>query len=150
MRSVLYFSPLVFYHTISKGVTVAPWSIAMIDRSLRQQFLVLLAIVACLSMSLQTAGHLSFSEASTGTLRCVEASLVTASTLPTDTEGEAPCCDEYSPAESLFLIPGLPGTALRCRSSAVCSLRFAHPSQRAALPKFIARQSLPSEFLLHD
>ena len=84
----------------------------MIDRSVRQQFLVLLATVACLSMSLQTAGHLSFSEATTGTLRCVEASLVTASTLPTDTEGEAPCCDEYSPAESLFLIPGLPGTAL--------------------------------------
>jgi hypothetical protein len=84
----------------------------MIDRSVRQQFLVLLATVACLSMTLQTAGHLSFSEATTGTLRCVEASLVTASTLPTDTEGEAPCCDEYSPAESLFLIPGLPGTAL--------------------------------------
>ncbi len=84
----------------------------MIDRSLRQQFLILLAIVACLSMSLQTAGHLSFSEATTGTLRCVETSLVTASTFPTDTPGEAPCCDEYSSAESLFLVPGLPGTAL--------------------------------------
>ena len=84
----------------------------MIDRSVRQQLLVFMATVACLSMSLQTAGHLSFSEATTGTLRCVEASLVTASTLPTDTEGEAPCCDEYSPAKSLFLMPGLSGAAL--------------------------------------
>ena len=84
----------------------------MIDRFVWQQSLVLLATVACLSISLQTAGHLSFSEATTGTLRCVEASLVTASTLPTETEGEAPCCDEYSSAESLFLVPGLPGTAL--------------------------------------
>ena len=84
----------------------------MIDRSLRPQFLVFLAIVACLSMSLQTAGHVSFTEATTGTLRCVEASLVTASTLPTDTAGVGPRCDEYSSAESLFLVPGLPGTAL--------------------------------------
>jgi hypothetical protein len=84
----------------------------MIDRSLRQQFLILLAIMACLGMSLQTAGHLSFSEATTGTLRCVEASLVTAATLPTDTAGEGPCCDEYSSAEPLFLVPGLPGTTM--------------------------------------
>ena len=83
----------------------------MIDRSLRPQFLIFLAIVACLSMSLQTAGDLSFTEATTGTLRCGEASLVTASTLPIDTPGEGPCCDEYSPAES-FLVPGLPGSAL--------------------------------------
>ena len=84
----------------------------MIDCSVRQQLLVFMATVACFSMSLQTAGHLSFSEATTGTPRCVEASLVTASTSPTETEGEAPCSDEYSPAKSLFLIPGLPGTAL--------------------------------------
>ncbi len=83
----------------------------MIDRSVRRQFLVFLAIVGSLSMSLQTAGDLPFTEATTGTLRCVEASLVTASTLPTDTPGEGPCCDGYSPAES-FLVPGLPGTAL--------------------------------------
>ena len=83
----------------------------MIDRSVRRQFLVFLAIVAGLSMSLQTAGHLSFTEATTGTLRCVEASLVKASTAPTDTPGEGPCCEEYSPAES-FLVPGSPGTAL--------------------------------------
>ena len=109
---MLYFSPLVLYYKMPKGVIVGPWSIAMIDRSVRQQFLVFLATVACLSMSLQTAGPLPFTEPTTGTLRCVEASFVTASTLPTDTEGEAPSCDEYSPAESLFLIPGLPGTAL--------------------------------------
>ena len=84
----------------------------MIDRSVRQQFLVFLATAACLSMSLQTPGALSFTQATTGTLRCVEASLVTASTSPIETEGEAPCSDEFSPAESLFLIPGLPGTAL--------------------------------------
>ncbi len=83
----------------------------MIDRSIRRLFLVFLAIVACLSMSLQSGGDLSCSEATTDTLRCVEASLVTASTLPTDTAGEAPCCEEYSSAESLFLEPGLPGTA---------------------------------------
>ena len=111
-RSVLYFAPPVLYHERAKGVIVGPWSIAMIDRSLRRQFLVFLAIVACLSMSLQTAGPLPFTEPTTGTLRCVEASFVTASTLPTDTAGEGPCCDEYSPAESLFLIPGLPGAAL--------------------------------------
>jgi hypothetical protein len=123
LRSVLYFSPLVFYHKMPKGVIVAPWSIAMIDRSLRQQFLLLLAIVACLSMSLQAGGHLSFSEAATGTLRCVDASLVTASTLPTDTPGEAPCCDEYSPAESLVLIPGLSGTALSQQRSILITAR---------------------------
>ena len=114
-RSVLYFAPPVFYHKRVKGVIVGPWSIAMIDRSVRQQFLVFLATVACLSMSLQTAGPLPLTEPTTGTLRCVEASFVTASTLPTDTEGEPPFCDEYSPAESLFLIPGLPGTALSKR-----------------------------------
>jgi hypothetical protein len=84
----------------------------MIDRSVMRQFLIFLTTVACFSMSLETAGPLPFTEATTGTLRCVEASFVTASTLPKDTEGEAPFCDEYSPAESLFLIPGLPGTAL--------------------------------------
>ena len=82
----------------------------MIDRSIRRLFLVFLAIVACLSMGLHPAGDLSFSEATTGTLRCVEASLVTASTLPTNTADEAPCCQEHSSAESLFLAPGLPGT----------------------------------------
>ena len=84
----------------------------MIDRSLKRQLLVFLTIVACLSMSLQTPGPLSFTEVSTSTLHCVEASLVTASTLPTDTAAEAPCSDEYSSAESSFLIPGLLGTAL--------------------------------------
>ena len=112
---MLYFAPPVFYHKRVKGVIVGPWSIAMIDRSVRLQFLVFLATVACLSMSLQTAGPLPLTEPTTGTLRCVEASFVTASTLPTDTEGEPPFCDEYSPAESLFLIPGLPGTALSKR-----------------------------------
>jgi len=84
----------------------------MIDRSLRQQFLILLAIMACLGMSLQTAGHLYVSEAPTGTLRCVGASFVAAATLSTDTAGEGPCCDEYSSAEPLSLVPGLPGTTM--------------------------------------
>ena len=119
----------------------------MIDRSVRQQFLLLLATVACLSMSLQTTGHRSFSEATTGPLRCVVASLVTASTLPSDTEGEAPCCDEYSPGESLFLISGLPGTALSQQ-------RGIPPTARTSLaegcPAEIYRPpSLPSEFLLN-
>ena len=87
----------------------------MIDRSLRRQFLIFLAIVTCLSISLQSTGNLYFTEATTGTLWCVEASLVTACTLSTDTAGEGPCCDEYSSAESLFLVPGLPGTALSQR-----------------------------------
>jgi hypothetical protein len=51
-------------------------------------------------------------EATTGTLRFVEASLVATSTLPTDTPGEGPFCDESSPAESICLVPGLPGAAL--------------------------------------
>jgi hypothetical protein len=83
----------------------------MIDRSVTRQFLVFLATVACLSMSLETTGPLYFTEATTGTLRWVEASFVTASALPTDTEGKAPFCEEYSPAESSFLMPGVPGTA---------------------------------------
>jgi len=108
----------------------------MIDRSVRQQFLVFLATVACLSMSLQTPGTLSFTQATTGTLRCVEASLVTASTSPTETEGEAPCCDEYSPAESLFLIPGLPGTAL---SQQRRILRTVHISLSEGFPAEVYR-----------
>jgi hypothetical protein len=84
----------------------------MIDRSLRNLFAVFLAIMACLGASLQTAGPLSSMEPTMGTLRCVEASLVTASTLPTDTPGEGPCCGESSPAESICLVPGLPGAAL--------------------------------------
>jgi hypothetical protein len=83
----------------------------MIDRSIGRLFPVFLAIVACLSVGLHPEGDLSFSEPATGALRSVEASLVTASTLPTDTAGEAPCCEEYSSAESLFLTPGLSGTA---------------------------------------
>ncbi len=84
----------------------------MVDHSVRRQFLVFLA-VASLTMSLQAAGHLSFPELTTGTLRCVEASYVTASTLPTNTVGEGPCCDEDSPAESLLLVPaGLRGSML--------------------------------------
>lgn len=111
-RFVLYFAPPVLYHKTAKGVIVAPGSIAMIDRSLERQFPIFLAIAACLSMSLQTTGHLSFTEPTTGTLWCVEVSLVRASTLPTDTAGEGPSCDEYSSAESLSVVPGLPGTEL--------------------------------------
>lgn len=84
----------------------------MNDRFHRRQYLVFLAVVACLSMSLQNAGHLSFTEATPETLRCVEAFWVTASTLQTDTAGEGPSFNEYSSGESLFLVPGLPGTAL--------------------------------------
>lgn len=84
----------------------------MIDRSLKRQLLVFLTIVACLSMSLQTAGPLSLTEISTSTLHCVEVSLVTASTLPADTAAEAPCYDEYSSAESSFLVTDLLGPAL--------------------------------------
>lgn len=96
----------------------------MTDRSLKRLFLVFLAIVACLSISLQTAGHLSFTEATPGTLRCVEASLVKASTLPTDTAAEGPCCDEYSSAECLFLVPGLPGTAVSQKSRILPTARI--------------------------
>ena len=85
----------------------------MIDRSLRKQLLVFLAIAACFSMSLQTVGHLPCTETTASTLQCVEASLVTASTLPRDTAGEGSGYDGYSSGESLFLVPGLPGTALR-------------------------------------
>ena len=84
----------------------------MIDRSLRRQFLVFLAIAACLSVSLQSAPQLSFTESTAGSLRCVEASLVTASTLPKDTAGEGPSCDECPSAESLSVAPGLPTTDL--------------------------------------
>ena len=133
---MLYFAPPVLYHKMPKGVIVAPWSIAMTDRSLRRQFPVFLAIVACLSMSLQSAGHLSFTEPTTGTLRCVEASLVTASTLPTDTAGEGPSYDEYSSAESLFVVPGLPGTAL---SQQRRILATAHRSLAEGFPAEIYR-----------
>ena len=80
----------------------------MIDRSLRKQVLVFLAIAACFSMSLQTVGHLPCTETTASTLQCVEASLVTASTLPRDTAGEGSGYDGYSSGESLFLVPGLP------------------------------------------
>ena len=146
-RSVLYFAAPVLYHI--KGVTVTPWSIAMIDRSVRQQFLVFLATVACLSMSLQTAGHLSFSEAN--------------HRHPSVCGGfvgdSRPRCRQTPRARRLVVtstrLPSLYSSyraypVPRCRSSAAYSLRLAHPSQRASLPKFIARQSLPSEFLLHD
>ncbi len=84
----------------------------MIDYTLRRQVLVFLAIMACLSVSLQTAGHLSFPETSKGALRCLEAFLVEAQALPTDTAGEGTCCDEYSSVGFLSLVPGLAGTAL--------------------------------------
>ena len=84
----------------------------MIDRSLRRQFLIFLAIAVCLSMSLQSAPHLSYTEPIADSLRCVEASLVTASTLPKDTAGEGPSCDECSSAESLSAVWGLPSTEL--------------------------------------
>lgn len=84
----------------------------MNDRPPRRPYLVFLAAVACLSMSLQTAGHLSFTEATSGALRCVEAFWVTASMLQTDTAGEGASLNEYSSGESLFLVPGLAGTAL--------------------------------------
>ena len=95
-----------------KGVIQAPWGFTMIDRSLRRQFAVFLSLVGCLSLSLQTEGPLSFTEPITRTLRCVEASLVTASTLPTDTAGDGTCSDECSSPESLFFLPGLPGIPL--------------------------------------
>ena len=105
----------------------------MNDRFNRRQYLVFLAVVACLSMSFQTAGHLSFTEASPGTLRCVEAFWVTSSTLQTDTAGEGPSFNEYSSGESLFLVPGLPGTALtqqgRILATARTSLSEGFPAE---------------------
>ncbi len=84
----------------------------MNNRSLRQPYLVFLAVAACLSMSLQTAGHVFFTEAPSGALRCVEAFWVTASMLQTDTAGEGASWNEHSSGESLFLVPGPAGTAL--------------------------------------
>ncbi len=84
----------------------------MIDPSLKRQFLFFLAIVACLGMILKTSGHFPFTEATTGTVWCVDASLVTIPKLPTDTAGEGPCYDDNSFSESLFQVPGLPGTTL--------------------------------------
>lgn len=84
----------------------------MSDRSLRRQFAVFLALVGCLSLSLQAEGRLSLTEPTTGTLRCLEASWVAASTFPTDTAGEGTCPDMGSSVESLFLLPDLPVTPL--------------------------------------
>jgi hypothetical protein len=55
---------------------------------------------------------LFFTEPIADSFRCVEASLVTASTLPKDTAGEGPSCEEWSSAESLSVVPGLPCTEL--------------------------------------
>ena len=89
----------------------------MLNRSPGRPFLVALAVASCLSMSLQAAGPLFFTERIASALSCVEGSLVTSSTLPEDPAGEEPCWDEYSSAESLCLVPGLPGAVLsqRCR-----------------------------------
>lgn len=100
----------------------------MLDRSYARQFLFFLAAVACLSMSLQTEGSSSFVGASKSTLRCVEASWVTASPLPTDTAGQSPYCDEPSPAESLCLVSALPDTPLRQQ-------RYIPPTARTPLEK---------------
>ena len=108
----------------------------MIDRSLKRQLLVFLAIVACLSMSIQNTGHLPLTETTTSTLQRVEASLVAASPLPTDTAGEGPCFDEYLSAESLSLVPGLPGTALRQQSRI---LRTVHTPLAEGFPAEVYR-----------
>lgn len=84
----------------------------MIDRSVRQRLFLFLAVVACLSMSLQNTGHYSSPLETTGALRCVEASLVGASTLPKDGAGEGPFSEDCSPAQSFFLVSARPGTAL--------------------------------------
>ena len=84
----------------------------MIERYLRCRIHIFLAIVASLSLSLQTAGHFSFTEATTGTIRCEGASLVRVSTLPTDPAGEEPRWDGHSSTEPLFLVPVPPGSAL--------------------------------------
>ena len=132
-KFAFYLDAPVLYHGTAKGVIQAPWGFKMIDRSLRRQFAVFLSLVGCLSLSLQTEGPLSFTEPITRTLRCVEASLVTASTLPTDTAGDGTCSDECSSPESLFFLPGLPGIPLsqhRCvLSAASTSLPEGFPAE---------------------
>lgn len=84
----------------------------MIDPSLRRPFLAFLAIAACLSLCLQTAGPLPFTEPAADTLPCAEASWGSASALPGGTPGDGPRCNESSSAASLLLGPGLDGVPL--------------------------------------
>lgn len=84
----------------------------MIDLSLRHRLSLFLAVVACLSMSLQNTGYFSSSVETTGAFRCVDASLLGASTFPKDTAGEGPFSVDYSSAQSFFLVSARPDTAL--------------------------------------
>ena len=106
----------------------------MNDRSHRQQYLVFLAVVVYLGMSLQISGHVPFTEETKPrTLRFVEAFWVTASTLPTDTSGERPSFNEYSSGEYLFLVSNPLGTALaqqrRLLPTARSSLKETFPDE---------------------
>lgn len=96
----------------------------MLNRRTRRPFLAALAVGACLSMSLQAAGPLCFTERTAGALSCLEGFLVRSSASPEDTADEKPCRDEYSSAEILFLVPGLPGAVSARRSRILPPDRF--------------------------
>ena len=84
----------------------------MIDRSLRRRFLVFLAIVGCLGVSLQTAERSSLTEAATDTFRCLETSLTAVPTSTTENAGEVPADEGYSAPDCVFVAGGLPLTEL--------------------------------------
>lgn len=91
----------------------------MIERSLKRRFLLFLALVALVGLSLQAAGPFSDTEAVPGPLWCVDASLAGASSFPTGTSGQGCMSDSRPSADPVWLEPTLFGTALPqpCRNS---------------------------------
>ena len=110
---------------------MAGWSVTMIDRSLRRQFLVLLILVGWLGVGLQTVGQGSFCDPTPGTLPLVETFLAEASTLPAEAGDGA--SHEECPVH-------------RCHGSATTPLHFVRPSRRDLPPKSIVRRPPFSEF----
>ncbi len=84
----------------------------MIDGSVRQRFLVFLAVVGCLGVSLQTVKQPSCTEPITGALRFAGTSLTAGPASPSETEGEMPSSEKDSSVDWAVVVHAPPAAAL--------------------------------------